>query len=167
MRVAQRLAQLFIDDQYMDRQFFTQGTFQFLESQADELRSRLADREELLLKHPIPPGRAPDIVIENEVLQETYRTLYRELVATQMAVALDRSEMGERARLLEPARAPETPISPSILPYLAWGTFGGIAVRLLAHILSVHRRKRGLRLLLYALLAIVLLVVILLMVLFW
>ncbi len=167
LRVTARLAQLFIDEQYIDRQFSTEGTVQFLESQTEELRSRLSDWEELTLKHPMPPGRGRDIVIEHEVLEERYKVLYRELMAARMAAAIDRSEIGEQFRLLEAARAPETPISPPLLPFLGWGAFGGIVARLLVRILSVNRHKRGLRVALYVLLAIVLLVVGLLIYLLW
>jgi len=98
------------------------------------------------------------LVIRNEVAEETYRALNRELLAAQTAAAIERSELREQFRLLGAAHAFETPISPSILPFLAWGAFSGIVARLLVRILSVNRRKRGLRLLLYVLLAIVLLV---------
>jgi len=165
MRVTTKLAQLFINEQYMDRQFVTVGTVQFLDSQVEELRSRLADWEEMSQKLHSPPPRY--LVIDNEVVEERYRTLNRELLAAQTAAAIERSELGEQFRLLEAARAPETPISVPVFRFLAWGAFVGAAGRLMAHILWVQRRSRVLRLTLYALIALVLLGVALLGYLYW
>ena len=50
MRVAARLAQFFINEQYIDRQFVTEGTCPVLGESVEELRSRLADWEEMSLK---------------------------------------------------------------------------------------------------------------------
>ena len=165
MRVAQRLAQIFINESYIDRQVVTEGTVQFLDSEVEEFRSRLAHWDEMSRK--LRSSWPRQFVIENEVVEETYRTLNRELLAAHMAAAINRSELGERFVLLEPARPPEAAIRPSPLPFLAWGAFGGIVLPLLAHIVWVRRRTRGVRVLLYALLAIVLLVAALFGYLYW
>jgi polysaccharide chain length determinant protein (PEP-CTERM system associated) len=48
MRVAARIAQLFIDESYRDREVYAQGTNQFLESQLEETRTKLAEHEKRL-----------------------------------------------------------------------------------------------------------------------
>jgi protein tyrosine kinase modulator len=48
MRVAQKLAQLFINESYIDRQFTTQGNVQFIDSQLEETRQRLVEHEKKL-----------------------------------------------------------------------------------------------------------------------
>jgi polysaccharide chain length determinant protein (PEP-CTERM system associated) len=48
MRVAARLAQLFIDESLRDREVSTQGTSQFIESQLEETRQRLVEHEKKL-----------------------------------------------------------------------------------------------------------------------
>ena len=48
MRVTQRLAQLFIDESYIDRQVFTEGNVQFIDSQLEETRQRLVEHEKRL-----------------------------------------------------------------------------------------------------------------------
>ncbi len=48
MRVTQRLAQLFINESYIDRQFTTEGNAQFIDSQLEETRQRLVEHEKKL-----------------------------------------------------------------------------------------------------------------------
>jgi polysaccharide chain length determinant protein (PEP-CTERM system associated) len=48
LRVTTRLARLFIDESYKDREVYTQGTSQFIESQLEETRQRLVDHEKKL-----------------------------------------------------------------------------------------------------------------------
>jgi polysaccharide chain length determinant protein (PEP-CTERM system associated) len=48
LRVTARLAQLFIDESYRDREVYTQGTSQFIDSQLEETRQRLVEHEKKL-----------------------------------------------------------------------------------------------------------------------
>jgi polysaccharide biosynthesis transport protein len=48
LRVTARLAQLFIDESYRDREVYAQGTSQFIESQLEETRQRLIEHEKKL-----------------------------------------------------------------------------------------------------------------------
>jgi polysaccharide biosynthesis transport protein len=48
LRVTARLARLVIDESYKDREVYTQGTSQFIESQLEETRQRLVDHEKKL-----------------------------------------------------------------------------------------------------------------------
>src|SRR4029450_5679435 len=48
VRVTARLAQLFIDESLRDREVYTQGTSQFIDSQLEETRQRLIEHEKKL-----------------------------------------------------------------------------------------------------------------------
>jgi uncharacterized protein involved in exopolysaccharide biosynthesis len=48
MKVTERLASLFVEDNLRDREVLTEGTNQFLESQLDDARRRLLEHEKKL-----------------------------------------------------------------------------------------------------------------------
>ncbi len=48
LRVTARLAQVFIDESFRDREIYMQGTSQFIDSQLEETRQRLVDHEKKL-----------------------------------------------------------------------------------------------------------------------
>jgi hypothetical protein len=144
--VTQKLAQLFIDESFRDREVSTQGLSQFMESEAEELRARLTESDRTLREWAVHHSqqRPPqELVIENEVLQESYKTTLRNAEAAAMATRLDTRQIGEQFRLLEAARAPEKPIGPFLWPFLVVGALGGIAFRLLVRLASWLWRRRG------------------------
>jgi uncharacterized protein involved in exopolysaccharide biosynthesis len=57
-------------------------------------------------------------------------------------VNLERRQIGEQFRIIDGARLPERPISPTLRPYLAWGAFGGLATSLFLMWLSSMWRRR-------------------------
>jgi uncharacterized protein involved in exopolysaccharide biosynthesis len=147
-RVVARLAQLFIDESLQERGVLTAGFHQFLEAQAEELRSRLANSDSQLrdwaVKHP--QHRPPqELVIENDVLQESYKAILRNTQASEMAISLETRQIGEQFRLLDPARLPEKPIRPSLYAYLIVGALGGVAFLLLLLLASSLWRRRRVR----------------------
>jgi uncharacterized protein involved in exopolysaccharide biosynthesis len=145
MRVVARLAHVFINESYQDREVALQGFYQFLESEAEEMRLRLAENESRLSEWAVkqPQRRPPqELVIENEVFQERYKTILRNTGEAEMAVHLETRQIGEQFRLVEAARRPEKPIRPSLWPYLVVGALGGMAFRLLLRLVSSFWRRR-------------------------
>jgi uncharacterized protein involved in exopolysaccharide biosynthesis len=143
MRVTQQLAQLFIDESLRDRELSTKGFQQFLESQAEEMRQRLAESQSQLGEYPhqSPPQA---LVIENEILRESYKTTFRNILESEMAVAIEGHQIGEQFRLLESARSPEKPFAPAFYPFLWMGAVCGFACGLFLWLVSFLRRRRRL-----------------------
>ena len=144
MRVTAKLAQLFIDESLTLRDVATQGFSQFIDSQLEETRLRLDEMESTLREWPTKHHQRPpqELVIENEILQERYKTILRESYASQMEIALETRQIGEQFRLIESARLPEHPIGPLLYPFLIVGAVGGIACRLLLRLASSLWRRR-------------------------
>jgi uncharacterized protein involved in exopolysaccharide biosynthesis len=147
-QVVAKLAQRFIDESLVDREVFTAGFHQFLEAQAEEVRVRLADSDSKLrewaVKHP--QHRPPqELVIYNDVLQESYKAILRSTQASEMASSLETRQIGEQFRLLDSASLPEKPIRPSLYAYLIVGALGGVAFLLLLLLASSLWRRRRVR----------------------
>ncbi len=124
-----------------------------LKTNLDALRTQIARREhdadtlrEMLSRYQSRAEAAP--TRETELIElnrdyDTMRGLYADLLKksqeSQMAAALQRAEIGEQFRLLEPARAPERPISPNRGQLNLLGVFGGIALGLAFVALAEYR----------------------------
>jgi len=124
-----------------------------LKTNLDALRTQIARREhdadtlrEMLSRYQSRAEAAP--TRETELIElnrdyDTMRGLYADLLKksqeSQMAAALQRAEIGEQFRLLEPARAPERPISPNRGQLNLLGIFGGIALGLAFVALAEYR----------------------------
>jgi polysaccharide chain length determinant protein (PEP-CTERM system associated) len=66
LRVTAKLAQLFIDESFRDREVLTQGTSQFIESQLEETRQKLIDHERKLEEYRrLHSGELPSQMTSN------------------------------------------------------------------------------------------------------
>lgn len=145
MRVTERLASLFVQENIEDRAMLADQTNQFLQGQLEETRRRLIESQRMLESmrrealRPLPE----DFVLDHEILQETYRSLFRKNEDAKVAVNLERRQIGEQFKVIDGARLPERPIGPGRLPYLIWGALAGLAASFLLMLLSsVWRRRR-------------------------
>ncbi len=150
MRVTAKLAQLFIDESLRDQDVATQGFSQFIDGQAEDMRVRLADYESKLkgigCQAATPTASAGPCDRNTEVLQESYKTLFRNILTSEMQVCLSKPVRSvSNSDSLNPARLPEHPIGPLLYPFLIVGAVGGIALRLLLRLVSSLWRKRGVR----------------------
>ena len=145
MRVTERLASLFVVENIEDRALLADQTNQFLQGQLDEARRRLIESQRMLESmrrealRPLPE----DFVLDHELVQETYRSLFRKNEDAKLAVNLERRQIGEQFKVIDGARLPERPIGPGRLPYLIWGALAGFAASfLLMRLSSMWRRRR-------------------------
>lgn len=124
-----------------------------LKNSIDTLRTQIARRErdaeatrDALARYQARAEAAPKH--ETELIElnrdyDTLRALYSDLLKksqeSQMAAALETQQIGEQFRLLEPARAPERPISPNRPQLDLLGVLGGLALGLAFVALAEYR----------------------------
>jgi uncharacterized protein involved in exopolysaccharide biosynthesis len=127
MRVTERLASLFVQENVEDRALLADQTDQFLKGQLDELRQALWQLEARLGEARRRGESLPSTVAaDHEILLERYKEISRHSEASKMAVSLERRQIGEQFKIIDGARLPERPISPRLFPYLALGALGGL-----------------------------------------
>jgi len=114
MKVARRLASLYIETSTYDRGQLADAPAEFLDAQIGDLRSRLiTQRAEIPSKGN---GHAPDAdvrLLEHEQLKSIYRELLMKRERALLSVELARRQIGEQAILVDLPRLPDTPISPN------------------------------------------------------
>jgi LPS O-antigen subunit length determinant protein (WzzB/FepE family) len=146
MRVTERLASLFVQENLEDRELLADQTNQFLQVNLEEKRRQLSAHDGRLAEwRRASTGLLPsDMAAEHEVLVESYRSLLRKADEARLAVNLERRQIGEQFKILEGARMPERPIGPN----RALVTFRGALIGLLAGALmspvsAAWRRRRS------------------------
>ena len=110
MKVAERLAGLFIEENTSERTRLAEDTNLFLESTAEETRRRLLQYEKTIASGK---DKSRVTVVEFEALQEVYKSLLLKRADARIATDLERRQIGENFKLLDPARLPQAPIGPS------------------------------------------------------
>jgi uncharacterized protein involved in exopolysaccharide biosynthesis len=142
MRVADRLAALFIEESTRDRRVFIQNSHDFLENQLQEQKRRL----EAVHNRAVPiergvSGNAPSMaeLIELESAKEAYKAMLARRQEWETVAALDRRELGERFQMVEAPRVPERPIGPARLLVTCIATLSGLAIGLILVALSSSR----------------------------
>jgi uncharacterized protein involved in exopolysaccharide biosynthesis len=116
MRVTERLAALFIEENLRDRAVQAVGTTQFLDAQIWSTRQQIIEKESELRSMRANAGAQPISdadLLPYEVLKETYKTLLIKRQEAMISANLERRQIGEQFKLLEPARLPERAIGPS------------------------------------------------------
>ena len=145
MKVTERVASLFIEENLREREVLSEGTNQFLLAQLEDVRRRLVEKNRQLraMKQPGAPGpEAETLAIEYEVLQTTFKDLLAKIEESRIATNLERRQIGEQFKLLDQARMPERPIAPDWREYVATGAGAGAAAGLLALLLGITTSRR-------------------------
>ena len=145
MRVTERFASLFVQENIEDRVLAADQTFQFLQLQAEQLRPILIQSQETLAAWNQRSGGRPiraDLAVDHEVLLKRYRDLLVKVGESDTAVNLERHQIGEQFRIIDAARMPERPIGPVRLSYQLWGAVAGLMSSLLLMLLSSMWRRR-------------------------
>jgi uncharacterized protein involved in exopolysaccharide biosynthesis len=133
MRVTERVASMFIEENLRQREGDTSGISQFLESEIDDVRFRLAEQESRLTQlraQQRPLSRAD--VLPFEVLQDRYRDLLVKREDARSMAKLARTVLGEQYRILEAARVPDRPVGPRRASINATGALGGLTFAIAA-----------------------------------
>jgi uncharacterized protein involved in exopolysaccharide biosynthesis len=93
------------------------------------------------------PARETELVEltrDYETLRLGYTNLLAKSENARMSANLERRQIGEQFRVLDPARLPERPISPNRVQINSMGAMGGLALGL-ALVLLLEYRDRSLR----------------------
>ncbi|HET9831847.1 MAG TPA: hypothetical protein VFP91_09065 [Vicinamibacterales bacterium] len=141
MRVTERLASLFIEENLRDREVLFEGRNQFLEAQIEDVRRRIVEKESQLrqLRTTTSGDLSQGDLIPYDVLKDSYRALLQKQLNAR--VGLDRRQIGEQFRIVYPPRLPEAPIGPSKTTVNLGGTLVGLAIGLVMFGLSMRQRK--------------------------
>ena len=129
MKVAERLASLFVEENLRDRETTAAGTVAFLDSQIDETGRRLDSMEKKIEAQRKAEGRVPQSQLLNfEVLQATYRSLLTKAEEARTAANLERRQIGQQFRVIEAARLPERPVEDGRLKLAGIGALAGLGL---------------------------------------
>ena len=146
-KVADRLSALFIEESLRDRSALADSAHMFLESQIEDVRRRLEDVNKQLRaakQHDTP--EAETLAIEYDALKITYKDLVTKKEDSRIAANLERRQIGEQFKLLDPARVAERPISPDYRQHVGVGALAGLGVGVLALLFGPSKpfkRKRN------------------------
>jgi polysaccharide chain length determinant protein (PEP-CTERM system associated) len=116
MKVVERLASMFIEENLKDREVMAEGTDQFLETQLDDARRRLIEHEKKLEEYRGRyAGELPSQLTSNlQVIQNTQMQL--QSLAESLSRDRDRRLISERAMSDLQAPAPVAAASPPVAP---------------------------------------------------
>jgi uncharacterized protein involved in exopolysaccharide biosynthesis len=143
MRVTERLTSLFIEENLRDRQVLAEGTNQFLSAQIEDVRRQIVDKEAQLhrLRATTSGELSQGDVLPYEVLKESYKALLLKQLDARVGASLERRQVGEQFKILDPARLPEAPIGPSKTAVNIGGTLAGLGLGLVMMGVWSRRKK--------------------------
>jgi uncharacterized protein involved in exopolysaccharide biosynthesis len=135
-----------------------QSRLQEMTAERDALPRRIAQKEKDLVRMrdllggyqtriAAVPARETELVEltrDYETLRQSYTNLLAKSENARMSANLERRQIGEQFRVLEPARLPERPISPNRLQINTMGALGGLALGL-GLLLFLEYRDRSMR----------------------
>jgi hypothetical protein len=144
VKVTQRLVSLLIQAHMQDREKLAEQTDEFIKGQIERLRTRLIEQKQQLnaARHSGSP-QAETMAIEYDVLQTTFKDLLTKQEDARMSANLERRQIGEQLRLIEPPRVAERPFSPDRRLYAGIGAVAGLAAALLLSLVFRWTRLRG------------------------
>ena len=141
MQVTAALASFVIDENLKLRAVVTESAKEFLDSQIEETREQIVAQEKYLETLRAERGGrplSPADLIPYEMLKESYKALLGKQMDAAIALNLERRQIGEQFRILDPARLPERPDGPNRVRVAILGALVGLAVGL---VLVVLRRS--------------------------
>jgi len=122
----ERLRQMRAEIESLDRQVT------FKESEEKRLRATIADYESKIAAVPALESEWISLTRDYETLKTAYQKLLAKSEESKVAADLERRQIGEQFRILDPARIPVKPISPERLKIniagAALGLFLGVAL---------------------------------------
>ena len=143
MRVTERLASLFVQENLEDRELLADQTNQFLKGEVEESRRRLLASELKVIAMQRRGLPSAVETAEQEVLRDSFKTLLAHSEEARIAVDLERRQIGEQFKIIDGARLPEKAIRPTLFPFLARGSLGGFTFGLGVMLLLWFWRRRA------------------------
>jgi len=131
MRITERLAALFVEENLRDREMLVEGETQFLDAELADVRRRLVELEAGLERLRAPNPRQPlsqADLLPYEVLRDRYRQLLVRREETRSVVDRQRRQIGEQFKIAEAARVPERPVGPTRMSVNVMGTLAGLGL---------------------------------------
>ena len=101
------------------------------QQQEKRLRDRVAEYQSKLDAMPSRESELVELTRDYRTLQTTYESLLVKREDAKLAANLERRNIGEQFKVLDPARVPEQPYSPNRIVIVAGGAVGGLALGLL------------------------------------
>jgi uncharacterized protein involved in exopolysaccharide biosynthesis len=101
------------------------------QQQEKRLRDRVAEYQSKLDAMPSRESELVELTRDYRTLQTTYESLLSKREDAKLAANLERRNIGEQFKVLDPARVPEQPYSPNRIVIVAGGAVGGLAMGLL------------------------------------
>jgi len=146
MRITERLASLFVQENLRDREMQVQHETLFLDTELADVRRRLieleAGLERLRVSNPRQPLSQADL-LPYEVVRDRYRQLLVRNEEARSVANLERRQLGEQFRIVEGARVPERPVGPSRLGVNVAGAFAGLGLGFVLVAVRGRSKDRG------------------------
>jgi uncharacterized protein involved in exopolysaccharide biosynthesis len=133
LQVTERLVNFFVEENFRDRRVRAEGTIAFIDTQITDVREQIIRYEKTLDTLRVQNrGRrlSQADLLPYEVLQETYKALLTKSQESRMAANLERRQIGEQFKILDPARLPKQPVGPSRLTMNVMGGLAGFGLAL-------------------------------------
>ena len=100
----------------------------FFPGEEARLRSVVADYQGRIEAAPARESDLTELMRDYETLQRTYTSLLAKKEEAQVSANLERHQIGEQFKVLDPARLPEKPYSPNRVLFYGAGAAFGLAV---------------------------------------
>jgi polysaccharide chain length determinant protein (PEP-CTERM system associated) len=113
-------------------------------AQEQRLRAVMGSYQNRIEAAPARESELTELMRDYETLQETYKTLGAKQQESQISANLERRQIGEQFKILDPARLPEKPSSPNRPQIYMYGMAGALFVGLLCAGIAEYF-DRGLR----------------------
>lgn len=114
------------------------------EAQLAQIQSEIGQYRARIETGPVLESELTELMRDYETLQKTYQSLLARRQEAQMVSVVERRQIGEQFRVLDPARRPERPYSPNRPLIQAAGTLVGVAIGI-GIIVLIEARDRTLR----------------------
>jgi uncharacterized protein involved in exopolysaccharide biosynthesis len=117
---------------------------QIAQKQEDEkrLRGMLAEYQKRIEAAPARQSELTELTRDYETFQRSYQSLLAKKEDSNISANLERRQIGEQFKILDPARMPERPSSPNRPRLHALGLAGGLAIGLGLAVLIEYLDKR-------------------------
>jgi polysaccharide chain length determinant protein (PEP-CTERM system associated) len=130
---ATRLAELRAQMESLERQIGHK------QEEEQRLKTLLASYQARVSAVPTREAELVELTRDYETLQQIYTGLLQKKETSNMAVNLERRQIGEQFRIIDPARLPERPVSPDRVQISMAGALGGAALGVLLLVLLEYR----------------------------